>query len=245
MDLNTKDFKSYKINGVIKINNVFLGKEISLLKKKIKLYIKKERSKLKEKEVNYINNEVNSIHLFHDKFFKNFANQKKIMNLSRFFLRAKPEVKHYEYFAKPKKIGLASPMHQDTYYWNLKDPNAFTIWIAIDNATKNNGAIEYLLGSHKKLYSHTASYAPGSSQKIKRIDQLKKIYKKKTFNLNPGDCLLHHSQIIHGSKKNESKLSRRGFTIQIMKKNSKIDKKKFKKYQDSLINQIDLRKSMN
>ena len=129
--------------------------------------------------------------------------------------------------------------------WNLKDPNSLTIWIAIDNATKKNGAVEYLVGSHKKLYAHTASYAPGSSQKVKKIDQLKKIFRKKTFNLKPGDCLLHHSQIVHGSKKNKSELSRRGFTIQVMVKNSKVDKKKFKKYQDSLTKQISLRKNMN
>lgn len=238
MIVNTKDFKNYKINGVIKINNVFSRKEISLLKKKINLYIKKERSKLKGREINFIDNKVNSIHLFRDKFFKNFSNQKKLMNLSHFFLGTKPEVRHYEYFAKPKKIGLASPMHQDNYYWNLKDPNSFTIWIAIDSATKDNGAIEYLIGSHKKLYPHVASYAPGSSQKVKRIIQLKKKFRKKTFNLKPGDCLLHHSQIIHGSKKNESDFSRRGFTVQVMKKNSKVDKKRFKKYEDSLIKQI-------
>lgn len=245
MNLNTKDFKNYKINGVIKINNVFSSKEISLLKKRINVYIKKKGSKLKGKEINFINNEVNSIHLFRDKFFKTFSNQKKLLNLSHFFLKKKPEVRHYEYFAKPKKIGLSSPMHQDNYYWNLKDPNSFTIWIAIDNATKKNGAVEYLVGSHKKLYAHTASYAPGSSQKVKKIDQLKKKFRKKTFNLKPGDCLLHHSQIVHGSKKNKSELSRRGFTIQVMVKNSKVDKKKFKKYQDSLRKQISLRKNMN
>ena len=48
-----------------------------------------------------------------------------------------------------KKIGMASPMHQDNFYWNLKKPNSFTMWIAIDKAKKNNGAVEYLAGSHK------------------------------------------------------------------------------------------------
>ena len=64
-------------------------------------------------------------------------------------------------------------MHQDNYYWNLTNSNSFTIWIAIDKATKKNGAVEYLLGSHKRLYSHTASFAPGSSQKVKEIEKLK------------------------------------------------------------------------
>ena len=156
-------------------------------------------------------------------------------------MKAKPKIRHYEYFAKPKKIGLSSPMHQDNYYWNLKDPNSFTIWIAIDKATKRNGAVEYLLGSHKKLYSHIASYAPGSSQKVKEIEKLKKKYKIKIFSLNPGDCLIHHSQIIHGSKKNLSNTSRKGFTVQVNDNKLKVDKVKFQRYQESLKKQIELR----
>ena len=245
MNLNLKNFKNYSNDGVIKVNKVFSKKEISLLKKKINLYIKRNSSKLKGKEINYINNQVNSIHLFTGKFFKTFSNQKKILDLGSFFLKTKPQIKHYEYFAKPKKIGMASPMHQDNFYWNLKNPNCFTMWIAIDKAKKNNGAVEYLVGSHKKLYAHTSSYAPGSSQMVKKISSLKKKFKTRIFNLEPGDCLIHHSQIVHGSKKNISNYSRRGFTIQITPKNVKVDIKRFKKYQKSLAQQIKMREGQN
>ena len=243
MKLNFKNFKSYSNDGVIKVNKVFSHKEISLLKKKIDTYIKKNLLKLKGKEINYINNQVNSVHRFSDRFFKDFANQKKILNLGNFFLSEKPKIRHYEYFAKPKKIGLASPMHQDNFYWNLKNPNCFTMWIAIDKAKKNNGSVEYLVGSHKKMYAHVPSYAPGSSQKVKKLSYLKKKFKKKIFDLDSGDCLIHNSQIVHGSKRNLSKLSRRGFTVQVTPKNVKIDLKKFKKYQDSFTKQIKMRKN--
>ena len=245
MNLDLKYLKNYSDDGVVKIRKVFSIKEISLLKKKINIYIKKNSSKLKGKEINYINNEVNSVHLFTDKFFKTFSNQKKILDLGNFFLKTKPKVKHYEYFAKPKKIGMASPMHQDNFYWNLKKPNSFTMWIAIDKAKKNNGAVEYLAGSHKKLYAHSPSYAPGSSQMVKKLTSLKKKFKTKIFSLEPGDCLIHHSQIVHGSKKNISNFSRRGFTIQVTPKNVKVDTKRFKKYQKSLAQQIKMRENQN
>ncbi len=241
MKLNLKDFKNYKDNGVIRINKVFSKIEITNLKRKIDLYAKRGAKILKGKEINFIEDEVNSIHLFKDAYFKKFSNQVKILELGKFFLKAKPKIRHFEYFAKPKKIGLPSPMHQDNYYWNLKNPNSFTIWIAIDKATKKNGAVEYLLGSHKRLYPHIASFAPGSSQKVKEIEKLKNKFKKKSFNLNPGDCLIHHSQIIHGSQKNTSSYSRKGFTIQVMTSKSKVDKEKFRQYQQSLKKQIELR----
>ena len=224
MNLNLKNFKIYCNEGVVKVNNVFSNKEVSLLKKKIDLYIKRNSSKLKGKEINYINNHVNSVHLFTDKFFKKFSNQKKILDLGNFFLKTKPKIKHYEYFAKPKKVGLASPMHQDNFYWNLKNPNCFTMWIAIDKAKKNNGAVEYLVGSHKRLYAHIPSYAKVVLKE--KLSYLKK-FKTKIFNLEPGDCLIHHSQIVHGSK-NISNSSRRGFTVQVTTKNVKIDTKDLK-----------------
>ena len=48
-------------------------------------------------------------------------------------------------FAKPKKVGMASPMHQDNFYWNLKDPNCFTMWIAIDRAKKTMALLNICL----------------------------------------------------------------------------------------------------
>jgi phytanoyl-CoA hydroxylase len=241
MNLNNKNTQTYNKNGVLVIKKVFSIKDISFLKKKINLYIKKYSNNLKGKEINFIDNKINSVHKFKDQFFKKFSNQNKIKKIGNFFLKDKSKIKHFEYFAKPAFIGLASPMHQDNYYWNLISPNALTIWVAIDRANKKNGSVDYLIGSHLRLYKHKASYAPGSSQKVKDITQLKKRFKMKSFNLEVGDCLVHHSQIIHGSKKNFSRKSRRGFTIQMMPQSAKVDEKKLKKYQQSLSKQIKIR----
>ena len=243
MNLNNKNIQNYNKNGVIVVKKVFNEKDIIFLKKKINLYIKKYKFKLKGKNINFIKKKINSIHKFKDPFFKKFSNQDKIKKIGNYLLKSTCKVRHFEYFAKPSLVGMASPMHQDNYYWNLTSPNALTIWIAIDQANKKNGSVEYLLKSHKKLYKHEASYMPGSSQRLIDIKKIKKKYKMKSFNLKPGDCLIHHSQVVHGSKKNFSKFNRRGFTIQLMPTSSMTDKKKFNKYKKSLSKQIKLRRS--
>ena len=88
MKLNPKDFTKYKNNGVIRVKKVFSRSEIINLKKNIDLYIKKNATILKGKEINFIQNEVNSIHLFKDVFFKKFSNQQKILELGKFFLKS-------------------------------------------------------------------------------------------------------------------------------------------------------------
>ena len=38
--------------------------------------------------------------------------------------------------------------HQDFSYWPLAQPNAVTLWIALDDVTLDNGAMHMALGSH-------------------------------------------------------------------------------------------------
>ena len=63
-------------------------------------------------------------------------------------------------------------------------------------------------------------------------------YKKICPKLNVGDCLIHHSEVIHGSKKNISELSRRGIVISFKAKSSKYDYNKLKNYKSNLREQL-------
>tara|TARA_B100001250_G_C19816678_1_gene798803 strand:+ start:1155 stop:1895 length:741 start_codon:yes stop_codon:yes gene_type:complete len=233
----------YNTTGVILLKNFFPKKEIDFLEKKINSYIKKNKKKLKGKDINLINGKVNSLHNFKDIFFKKFSKQKKILNIVKNLLKDNPKFRKCEYFAKPRKIGLESPLHQDNFYWNLKNGKGLTIWIPLDEVNKKNGSLMYLLKSHNLgNVKHEASFAPGSSQKVSDIKEFKKKYKLKIFNLTSGDCLIHHSQVIHGSSKNSTLSNRRAFTIQFMGKKEKINKIGLKNYQKSLRMQISKRK---
>jgi phytanoyl-CoA hydroxylase len=240
MKQKIEDF--YKKNGVIYLEKFFKLNEINTLKKKIKSYIEKNKNNLKGKDINFVEDKVNSIHNFKDYFFKSFSKQKKIINIVQILLDDKPGFRKCEYFAKPKNIGLESPLHQDNYYWNLKNGNGLTIWIPLDHVNKNNGSLKYLLKTHTLgVVPHEASHAPGSSQKVSNVNKFKKKFKAKIYQMSPGDCLIHHSQVIHGSIKNKTNKNRRAFTIQFVGKKENVDLKKLKIYQESLRKQIKLR----
>ena len=54
---------------------------------------------------------------------------------------------------------MASPMHQDNFFWNLIDSNAVNVWVALSNANKQNGGVFYLKKSHKiGLLEHVSSF---------------------------------------------------------------------------------------
>ena len=74
----------------------------------------------------------------------------------------------------------------------------------------------------------------GSSQKISN-NIIKYLKFKKCFpKLSPGDCIIHHPEVIHGSYKNNSSEDRIGVVLSYMKKKAKIDLNKLKNYKKKL-----------
>lgn len=229
-----KLFSSNEIKTVNSIINKFLLRKI------------KSTNKI-DRSINFTGTKKNidNINSFHElsncREIKRYAKKKHILDTVKFFLNSNPEFRCCELFAKPAIKGLPSPDHQDNYYWAVKGSNALTVWIALDVSNKNNGCVHYYDGSHKfGILKHEASFAKGSSQKVSNLDFLKK-FKISYPKLQPGDALIHHSLVVHGSSKNKTKNSRRGWTIQFKDKNASYDMKQIKFYEKSLNNQIELR----
>ena len=171
-------------------------------------------------------------------YIKRFRKNKKILKIIKILLDDNLKDFGAELFAKPAKVGKAVPIHQDNFYWNVDNSKGVTVWIALDQVTKKNGAIFYFNKSHKRgLLKHQSSYVPGSSQELKNKKILKKMTKS-TPELNIGDILIHNCLVVHGSKKNITKFSRTGLTLRYIGKSSKINKKQKAKYEKALKKQL-------
>ena len=240
--MNVKEFKK---NGWIKIENFLQPKQISNIKKQVENFLKKNYDKYESRHINFASNkkklrDINSFHKLDDcKWINKFSKNKKIAQITKKLLNTNLfKLRQAEYFAKPKKIGLAAPDHQDNFFWNLNNSNAITIWIALTKSDYNNGGIHYYNSSHKYgILDHKKSFMKGTSQTIKNKNFLKKFIKV-CPSLKKGDVLIHHSLIVHGSEENKSNFSRRGITFQFMLKNTKVDKQKKLEYEKKLFQQI-------
>lgn len=233
--------RNYNNSGYIHIKSFFDKKTIEIIKKELKNYINTFSKKLEKREINYIegSKKINSLHnIKKSKTINELKKNKKILNIASLFVGEKCKEFGAEFFAKPKKVGLASPVHQDNYYWNITKDNGLTFWIALESSNKKNGGIFYYSGSHKiGIKPHVSSFVPGSSQTLKNTKILK-FFKKKTPSLKKGDILIHHSAVIHGSNKNNSEKSRMGLTLRFIPKKSKINYFLKKKYESKLKKQI-------
>ncbi|MDC0645586.1 phytanoyl-CoA dioxygenase family protein [Candidatus Pelagibacter ubique] len=224
--------KKYDYNGFVIIRNLLLKDEVEIIKKDLFNYAIKQSKKLTGRHINFTKDGlINSIHAMNDwKWTKKIQNDIRLKDIAQLLLGEKPSNYGAELFAKPAKTGRYVPIHQDNYYWAIKDANALTFWIALDKSSKKNGGLFYYEKSNQLgLLEHVPSYAPGSSQTLK-FPKSMKYFKKVLPNLMPGDCLIHNVLTVHGSDKNTSENSRLGWTIRYKSIKSKKDKFHEQKY---------------
>jgi len=118
--------------------------------------------------------------------------------------------------AKPENDlggGTPLPWHQDGgNWWALdRDPLCF-VWLALTPATRENGAVEVVRGSHKRGIlsqrghtlspDHVAKYVDGAAPEDRVVVELK-----------PGQAFLCHNWTVHRSSINTTPTARRGFSV--------------------------------
>ena len=62
-----------------------------------------------------------------------------------------PDVKLYadQMLLKPPFHGSAKPYQQDSAYWPIEPRELVTCWLAMDDATRENGCMRFLPGTHR------------------------------------------------------------------------------------------------
>jgi ectoine hydroxylase-related dioxygenase (phytanoyl-CoA dioxygenase family) len=123
------------------------------------------------------------------------------------------EVYHYhsKMILKDPEIGGAWAWHQDYGYWyqnGVLFPHLVSVFIAVDKATKENGCLQVIKGSqHMGRVEHilTGDQA-GADQE--RVDEALKRLELVYCEMDPGDTIFFHSNLLHRSDQNKSPNSR-------------------------------------
>jgi len=99
--------------------------------------------------------------------------------------------------------------HQDMKYWglvNLKPEGRIelaSMWLAIDQADEENGAMQFLSGSHNSgFFDHVESTIEGNTLNENQDMIITADWKDKVVQteLAPGQCTFHDGMLVHGSK---------------------------------------------
>ncbi len=156
--------------------------------------------------------------LIHDTGFLNFARNDAILDMVGQLIGPNIALWNSSFFAKPAKVGSKTPWHQDGEYWPIRPLATCSVWIALDDATPENGCLRFLPGTHrsKELAEHHYNDASGLSLPLeldsKHVDENEAV----DVVLKAGQMSLHDAYLMHGSEANNSDKPRRGMTLRFM-----------------------------
>jgi len=114
---------------------------------------------------------------------------------------------HSKMILKDAKIGGAWAWHQDYGYWyqnGVLFPDLCSVMIAVDKATRENGCLQVLKGSHKMGRVNHVLSGDQAGADLERVEEAKKRLELVHVTLDPGDALFFHANLLHCSAANNS-----------------------------------------
>ncbi|MEX1107947.1 MAG: phytanoyl-CoA dioxygenase family protein [Dongiaceae bacterium] len=164
----------------------------------------------------------------YDKDFRDFAIESPLPEIAAQCLRSKRINLMWDFFLV-KEPGSPHPTnwHQDRPFNWIDGTQAISTWTPLDTVTLDSGAVEYIRGSHKwgKYFEpigsddkNTKSFFKGADKEpdardggdeLPDIDANRDQYEIIHFDSGPGDCVVHHLNMVHGAPGNFSTRRRR------------------------------------
>ena len=168
--------------------------------------------------------------LRYDLSFLNYARDSNILDMVAQVIGPDIILWNSSFFAKPAVNGKKTPWHQDGEYWPLRPLATCTVWLAIDEATVENGCLKFMPGSHKRkeLRPHRTNKDPNFTLHQELLESEYDDDKAVPLELEAGQMSLHDVYLLHGSEANDSGKPRRGMTMRFMPGTSVFDREKAK-----------------
>jgi ectoine hydroxylase len=142
-----------------------------------------------------------------DTIYGAIARSESIVGTAEKLLRDEPYHYHSKMIMKDAKVGGAWTWHQDYGYWyqnGVLFPNLTSAYIAVDGATVGNGCLQVIKGSHKlgRIEHVLTGDQAGADQA--RVDEILERLELVHVEMEPGDALFFHANLLHCSAQNRS-----------------------------------------
>jgi ectoine hydroxylase-related dioxygenase (phytanoyl-CoA dioxygenase family) len=133
---------------------------------------------------------------------------------------------HDQVISKPPGDNKHFSCHHDFYFWPLDRPTLITCWLALDDATAQNGCMHVVPGSHRDpryqpadcdlsedIHLSPAPQGPGKPGSL--YDEIRTWMPDRAVpvELKAGECMFHHCLNYHMTPQNTTDRQRRAFVL--------------------------------
>ncbi|HWL44446.1 MAG TPA: phytanoyl-CoA dioxygenase family protein [Ilumatobacter sp.] len=148
-----------------------------------------------------------------DPFWLDLVADDRLLDVAAHFIGGDIALFASHYISKPPFDGQAVLWHQDAAYWPLEPMEVVSLWLAVDDATTENGCLRVVPGSHRwpvaALRERTDLDNVLSTESAVEVDESAAV----DVVLQAGDVEVHHAAMLHASRANLSPRRRCGLTI--------------------------------
>lgn len=188
-----------------------------------------------------INKFGHALHLYDSEFEKVTVKNPKVEEIVKKLGFHLPRALQSMVICKQPGIGGAVPSHQDGVFLYTNPQSAVGFWIALEDATIENGCLSYAPGSHSthpitkrfvRRFDKTTGeelggtefiYLNGHEETIARLPPDEKL-KWVTVECKAGDLVLIHNSVLHRSETNRSEKSRFAYAFHVIEGTAEYDK---------------------
>jgi len=209
----------FKENGYVVIENILSAEEVEIYRKLYseflsgKIDVGKNRSDLGENLGESVKVENITQIMWPSSFVPGLSSMpyhEKALVIARQLMGDDIEMDFDMLINKAPHTNTITPWHQDAAYWiDLPDKRAASCWLALDEATLENGCMWFVPGSNKmEVRKHRYAGKEGGALVCDALEE-----EGVGIPLSPGSCTFHSGQTLHYSRGNSTESQRRAFIV--------------------------------
>jgi non-haem Fe2+, alpha-ketoglutarate-dependent halogenase len=118
------------------------------------------------------------------------------------------------FFCKMPHDGKRVSWHQDASYWPLSPSKTATVWLAIDDADRENACMRFIPGTHHFGHlTYRLTENDESNVLNQSVENAEEFGEPIDVELKAGEISIHNDLLLHGSEANNSDRRRCGLTL--------------------------------
>jgi hypothetical protein len=207
MILSDAQVRQHHDDGYVLVKNFFDHEEIDLLSRAAK-----EDNELDKRSFGRADGEGGVVRLSlwnhpGDSIYGMFARCERIVRSCEKLLGGEVYHYHSKMILKDARVGGAWTWHQDYGYWyqnGVLQPLLTSVFIAVDPCTRENGCLQVIRGSHHCGRVNHVLTGDQAGADRERVDEILKRMELVYVEMDPGDALFFHCNLLHRSDQNQS-----------------------------------------
>lgn len=205
--LNQQEVKQYREDGFVVVRAMFDKTEIELLRRSAK-----DDKALDDHAFGKTDDQGGVVRLSlwnhpGNSIYGMFARCRSLVDSAEALLGGEVYHYHSKMIMKEPRVGGAWAWHQDYGYWyqnGVLFPLLTSVFIAVDRATKENGCLQVLKGSHLAGRVDHILTGEQAGADLERVNALAARLELVYLDMEPGDAVFFDPNLLHRSDQNRS-----------------------------------------